>query len=426
MEPFRHFSIAGWKEVVASRNTVVEAAEGAGGEAPGAMVGGSPTLIPLETLALAAGENILHRSLPGELVQCRFRGWQQLGCCSERRFRVDAVTFEPGNVPPMPRTLDLGAITQEQAQQRQGRGGRGRGRGRGRGAADVPPAEDAASTAAGGGGGAPAPAQRRRGPQVPATSADAPAVEAVAQGQGASGPSQQHDGRRRNRGRGHGGEPRQRTEGQELGPEAPGPALLMPGGERRGGRAGRGRGPGVPGARVTSGLEAAPSGEAAAAVTGSDTDSSDEEGVPSCVVCCERLTEVKVGPCGHRQVCAICCLRLRLCYDDTRCPLCKTEEPQASHATPPATTNLTFHFGDDDLHHEPGASAAVVCTVRWRRVGSMPVVGVCHAPTLGPRTVHTQRVDRASRALMPTPLACAGAADPLLAAAAAGGGLCLL
>ena len=30
-----------------------------------------------------------------------------------------------------------------------------------------------------------------------------------------------------------------------------------------------------------------------------------------------------VGACEHNQVCARCCLRLRICYLDNRCPLCK-------------------------------------------------------------------------------------------------------
>lgn len=32
---------------------------------------------------------------------------------------------------------------------------------------------------------------------------------------------------------------------------------------------------------------------------------------------------VSIGRCGHSDVCASCCLRLRLCYKQQRCPLCK-------------------------------------------------------------------------------------------------------
>ena len=37
---------------------------------------------------------------------------------------------------------------------------------------------------------------------------------------------------------------------------------------------------------------------------------------------------VAVGKCNHRQVCARCCLRMRLCYKDTHCPLCKLEQTE--------------------------------------------------------------------------------------------------
>jgi hypothetical protein len=48
----------------------------------------------------------------------------------------------------------------------------------------------------------------------------------------------------------------------------------------------------------------------------------------TCVVCLEHPTSIAVGPCDHHQLCAMCCLRLRLCYKDNRCPLCKTEAKQ--------------------------------------------------------------------------------------------------
>ena len=37
---------------------------------------------------------------------------------------------------------------------------------------------------------------------------------------------------------------------------------------------------------------------------------------------------VAVGKCNHKQVCARCCLRMRLCYKDTTCPLCKAEQTE--------------------------------------------------------------------------------------------------
>ncbi|KAG9459919.1 hypothetical protein H6P81_004427 [Aristolochia fimbriata] len=44
-----------------------------------------------------------------------------------------------------------------------------------------------------------------------------------------------------------------------------------------------------------------------------------------CAVCAEPLEWVAYGPCGHREVCSTCVVRLRFVLDDRRCCLCKTE-----------------------------------------------------------------------------------------------------
>ncbi|XP_077240480.1 uncharacterized protein LOC143881348 [Tasmannia lanceolata] len=45
----------------------------------------------------------------------------------------------------------------------------------------------------------------------------------------------------------------------------------------------------------------------------------------SCAVCAEPLEWVAYGPCGHREVCSTCVVRLRFVIDDPRCCICKTE-----------------------------------------------------------------------------------------------------
>ncbi|KAK9266707.1 hypothetical protein L1049_007360 [Liquidambar formosana] len=45
----------------------------------------------------------------------------------------------------------------------------------------------------------------------------------------------------------------------------------------------------------------------------------------SCAVCAETLEWVAYGPCGHRDVCSTCVVRLRFICDDRRCCICKTE-----------------------------------------------------------------------------------------------------
>ncbi|KAB2059331.1 hypothetical protein ES319_A11G294400v1 [Gossypium barbadense] len=45
----------------------------------------------------------------------------------------------------------------------------------------------------------------------------------------------------------------------------------------------------------------------------------------SCAVCADTLEWVAYGPCGHREVCSTCIVRLRFICDDYRCCLCKSE-----------------------------------------------------------------------------------------------------
>ncbi|GKV46400.1 hypothetical protein SLEP1_g53386 [Rubroshorea leprosula] len=44
-----------------------------------------------------------------------------------------------------------------------------------------------------------------------------------------------------------------------------------------------------------------------------------------CVVCADTLKWVAYGPCGHKEVCSTCVIRLRLVCEDRRCCLCKCE-----------------------------------------------------------------------------------------------------
>ncbi|WVZ97342.1 hypothetical protein U9M48_042889 [Paspalum notatum var. saurae] len=47
----------------------------------------------------------------------------------------------------------------------------------------------------------------------------------------------------------------------------------------------------------------------------------------SCVVCAETLEWMAYGPCGHRDVCSTCVVRLRIVMDDKKCCICKTVCP---------------------------------------------------------------------------------------------------
>ena len=58
---------------------------------------------------------------------------------------------------------------------------------------------------------------------------------------------------------------------------------------------------------------------------------------PLCLICCTHMAEVGFGQCNHGEVCGGCTLRLRLCYGNRDCPLCKAQldEVGAAHAEAP-------------------------------------------------------------------------------------------
>ncbi|KAM6551209.1 hypothetical protein CsatB_001017 [Cannabis sativa] len=45
----------------------------------------------------------------------------------------------------------------------------------------------------------------------------------------------------------------------------------------------------------------------------------------NCAVCADTLEWVAYGPCGHREVCSTCVVRLRIVCEDRRCCICKNE-----------------------------------------------------------------------------------------------------
>eukprot|EP01121_Diplochlamys_sp_Union-15-3_P000412 TRINITY_DN10385_c0_g1_i1.p1 TRINITY_DN10385_c0_g1~~TRINITY_DN10385_c0_g1_i1.p1 ORF type:complete len:644 (-),score=90.24 TRINITY_DN10385_c0_g1_i1:93-1952(-) len=42
-----------------------------------------------------------------------------------------------------------------------------------------------------------------------------------------------------------------------------------------------------------------------------------------CLTCCERINNFSMGKCNHRDLCDICCLRMRVLFKDKKCCICK-------------------------------------------------------------------------------------------------------
>ena len=57
-------------------------------------------------------------------------------------------------------------------------------------------------------------------------------------------------------------------------------------------------------------------------VSESDIANADKE---CCILCFNEIQFFALGACGHTNVCAKCCLRIRLLMNDKNCSLCKQE-----------------------------------------------------------------------------------------------------
>ena len=56
---------------------------------------------------------------------------------------------------------------------------------------------------------------------------------------------------------------------------------------------------------------------------GSANGPDDDENGDKCALCCESTHHWAVGACGHRVVCNVCALRMRLLLNSTECVMCK-------------------------------------------------------------------------------------------------------
>ena len=82
-----------------------------------------------------------------------------------------------------------------------------------------------------------------------------------------------------------------------------------------------------------------------------------------CIICAEDIDHLDrlsaLGPCGHRDTCSTCALRLRYIHKDLRCPTCNVEA-KAMAVLP------SRRYGWDAIT-SPSAAAARRTRRRWRR-----------------------------------------------------------
>eukprot|EP00798_Chlamydomonas_sp_ICE-L_P015510 gene15510-21600_t len=213
-------------------------------------------------------------------------------------------------------------------------------------------------------GDGPAPSAQR----PPAAAANAPAVAVADKGKGGKGPGPGPGPSRKQAKADRMGQQNQQVRAPPTHPSrshAPRQDSAHPGAQPKGGAHNRAKGPGHTGQLNQGSEEPTPEALVGGGKAGSEVpDQEDEEEAFTCVVCCEhpcRRRGVRAGggeeealkprPFVARQflssawgvrwvspmVCARCCLRMRMCYTDVRCPLCKTSLPEVVVLRPPAS-----------------------------------------------------------------------------------------
>jgi hypothetical protein len=51
-----------------------------------------------------------------------------------------------------------------------------------------------------------------------------------------------------------------------------------------------------------------------------------QQDAPACIVCTDTIVHTALGHCNHAAVCAFCCLKLRLKYNNFKCPVCNAHQ----------------------------------------------------------------------------------------------------
>lgn len=95
---------------------------------------------------------------------------------------------------------------------------------------------------------------------------------------------------------------------------------------------------------------------------------------PNCLLCCNPADIVAFGRCNHPIACAKCCLRLRMCYKRTDCPLCKTDTQDIAVAYWRPNLPLFEHLTDSKtlnvVRTRPGQlGPGVIAVDTWRQQG---------------------------------------------------------
>lgn len=106
----------------------------------------------------------------------------------------------------------------------------------------------------------------------------------------------------------------------------------------------------------------------------SDLDLSDTS---HCLLCLSDLKYVGMGPCGHKHICAICTLRLRLIIKDNSCPICKEHLDTVYIIEDIGLSIDDLSKMKDDLIRDKDDATVLYQNEKCKAVGTFPRLNIC-------------------------------------------------
>jgi hypothetical protein len=118
-----------------------------------------------------------------------------------------------------------------------------------------------------------------------------------------------------------------------------------------------------------------------------------------CFICAEPLEWVAFGPCGHKEACSKCVMRMRFVLKDSRCIMCQQDAPAVFVTRAMGAFTASIPLEDfAALSHKVGYAALSLLCHSCRRVGSSRRLP-CPPMTICCSLAYRMHAKRASSAL---------------------------
>lgn len=109
----------------------------------------------------------------------------------------------------------------------------------------------------------------------------------------------------------------------------------------------------------------------------SNTGELDLSDTSRCLLCLNDLKYVALGSCGHKHICAICTLRLRLIIHNTACSICNQVLDTVYIIDDPSLTFEDVKQMEESLSRDKDDPSVLYLNENCKRVGIFPRLSIC-------------------------------------------------